>query len=133
MTKEEILEIINKVIDEQKIALTGTISSKRYPNIKALSLMSRDDIKTFHFSTKRESTKVKQMKRRSKGSIYFYDKEKYIGIMFEGKFKVENNTKYGISQLYKLDAIDPYDFCSVTFTAKTVYFYMNYQTVKIDL
>ncbi|MDD3392321.1 MAG: pyridoxamine 5'-phosphate oxidase family protein [Bacilli bacterium] len=133
MTKEEILEIINKVIDEQKIAIIGTTSSKRYPNVKALRLMNREDINTFYFSTKRESLKVKQMKRRSKGSIYFYDKDKYVGIMFEGKFKVENNTKYGISELYKLDAIDPYDFCSVIFKATTVYFYMNYQTVKIDL
>ncbi len=133
MTKEQILEVINQVIDEQKIALVGTISSKKYPNIKALKLMERDNLKTFYFSTKRESTKVKQMKRKSKGSIYFYDKEKYIGIMFEGNFTVENNTRYGISELYDLDGIDPYDFCTVKFQSKRVTFYMHYQTVTFDL
>lgn len=133
MTKEEILALAMEVIDANPIALVGTISLNRYPNIKALKNMKNEGLKTFYFSTRSDSAKVKQMKRRSKGSVYFYDKEKYNGVMLEGKFKVETNTSVGISELYQLDAHDPYDFCTVKFVAECVYVYTHYQTVKIEL
>jgi general stress protein 26 len=133
MTEQEILELATQVIDANDIALVGTISLKRYPNIKALKKMKNEGLKTFYFSTKINSAKVKQIKRRSKGSVYFYDRENYKGVMLEGHFKVENNTTVGISDLYELDAIDPYDFCTLKFVAEYIYVYTHYQTVKIKL
>lgn len=133
MNKEDVIRIANEVIDNKKIALIGTKSNKGYPNIKALLLMQREGLHKFYFSTKTNSTKVKQIKRRKKGCIYFYDEKNYIGIMIEGTFKVEHNQLFGISKLYDLDAIDPYDFCTIIFTAKTLHAYIQYQKIKIKL
>lgn len=133
MTKEEILKLAEEVIQQNPIALIGTISAKKYPNIKALRKMNNEGLKTFYFSTRKESVKVKQISRKNKGSVYFYDKDRFIGIMFEGKFEIQNNTTYGISELYKLDAADPYYFCTLKFNVETMYFYYNYQTAKIEM
>ena len=133
MTKDELLQLAQQIVDANDIALVGTISLKRYPNIKALKKMKNEGLKTFYFSTRLDSAKVKQMKRRNKGSIYFYDRASYQGVMIEGKYKVENNTTVGISELYSLDAHDPYNFCTVKFVAEAVYVYTHYQTVKIEI
>ncbi|HHW69117.1 MAG TPA: pyridoxamine 5'-phosphate oxidase family protein, partial [Tenericutes bacterium] len=129
----EIIKIVTEIIDEKNIALIGTKSNRGYPNIKALSVMKKEGLHKFYFSTKINSTKVKQIKRRKKGCIYFYDEKNYIGIMIEGTFEVEHNRSVGISKLYDLDAIDPYDFCTIIFTSKYLHAYLHYQKVKIKL
>lgn len=131
MTEQDILNIAKEVVDSNDIALIGTISSKRFPNIKAMKKMKNEDLKKFYFSTRIDSTKVKQIKRRRKGCVYFYDKEKFKGVMLEGYFKVHNNTMFGVSELYELDPHDPYEFCTLEFNTKYAYVYTHYHTVKI--
>lgn len=133
MTGQDILDLAQQVVDSNDIALVGTISSKRFPNIKALRKMKNEGLKTFYFSTRIDSTKVKQIKRRHKGCVYFYDREKFIGVMLEGYFKVLNNTMFGVSELYQLDPHDPYEFCTLEFNSKYAHVYAHYQTVKIEL
>lgn len=133
MTEQDILELAQQVVDSNDIALIGTTSLKRFPNIKALKKMKNEGLKTFYFSTRIDSAKVKQIKRRRKGCVYFYDKVRYKGVMLEGYFKVVNNTMFGVSELYELDPHDPYEFCTLVFNAKYAYVYTHYQTVKIKL
>lgn len=133
MNKEDVLRIVKEVIDANEFALVGTKARMGYPNIKALMKMKNEGINKFYFNTKINSTKVKQMKRNKKGCLYFYDQKNYIGVLLEGTFKVEHNTSVGISKLYELDAIDPYDFCTVIFTTKYVNVYIQYQKARIKL
>jgi len=130
MNIESAMKIAKEVIDSSDIALVSTISSEKYPNTRALKKMKNDGFKTFYFSTKTKSNKIKQMKARKKGCIYFFNKEKHIGVMLDGKFKIELNTSVGISDLYKIDPLDPYDFCTIKFITRNVYVYNNFQTVK---
>lgn len=133
MNREEVLALAEEIIERDETALVGTVSSKLYPNIKALQTMKREGIKTFYFSTKENSRKVKQMKRRSKGCIYYFDKINYQTVLLEGNFKVEKNLMFGVGELYKLDAIDPYDFVTIKFTAKKVFVFTHKQTAEIVL
>jgi outer membrane cobalamin receptor len=95
--------------------------------------MKNEGLKAFYFSTRLDSEKVKQVKRRKKSCIYFYDRQSYVGIMIEGSFRVERNTMFGVSELYDLNPHDPYEFCTMIFESKTLYVYKNYQTAKIEL
>lgn len=133
MTEEELINLAKKVIDASEIALVGSISLKRYPNVRALKKMKNDGLSTFYFSTRLDSNKVKQMRRRKKGCIYFYDRPTFTGIMIEGIFKIERNTTFGISSLYELDPHDPYEFCTIKFISKYLYIYTHYKTAKIKI
>jgi hypothetical protein len=130
MNQEMALKLALEVIDSNDIALVGSISFDRYPNIRALKKMKNEGINTFYFSTRTKSNKVKQMKAHKKGCVYFFDKDRFIGVMLEGVFKIEPNTLVGIADLYKIDPVDPYDFCTVKFITKHVYVYYNYETFK---
>lgn len=129
MDKESAMKIAKEVIDSNDIALVSSMSIERYPNIRALKKMNNDGFKIFYFSTRAKSNKVKQMKSHKKGCIYFFDKEKYIGVMLDGKFKIEPNTSVGISDIYKIDPVDPYDFCTIKFIVRNVQVYNNFETI----
>ena len=133
MEQDSIKQLAMEVINSNKYALVGTTSLKRYPNIRALGKMKNEDLKVFYFMTRAESMKVKQMKRRKKGCVYFYDQNRYIGVMLEGRFEIEPNTTVGISEIYKIDPVDPYDFCTIKFTTKYVNVYNNYETTRFEI
>lgn len=132
MNREEVMKLAEEIIDNNPIAVVGTINGK-YPNIKALQTMERDDLATFYFSTKEDSRKIKQMKKNKNGCIYYYDKEKYQTVLIEGSFSVEQNLKFGVGELYKLDQLDPYDFVTIVFKSKKLYVYTHRQTAEIIL
>ncbi len=125
MSEQEVLKYAEELISKNKFAIVGTISNEKYPNTRALRVMQRDGIKTFYFSTKKKSLKVAQIKKNNKGCIFFYDVEKYVSIMFEGKFEVRDNTLFEISSFYELDP-NPYDFCNLVFKAETLHLYIPY-------
>jgi general stress protein 26 len=129
MDKDSAMKIAKEVIDSNDIALVSSISSERYPNTRALKKMKNDDFKVFYFSTRTKSNKVKQMKSHKKGCVYFFNKEKHIGVMLDGKFKIEPNTSVGISDIYKIDPVDPYDFCTIKFIVRNVHVYNNFETI----
>lgn len=133
MTEQEILSSAEQIVARNEFALVGTVS-KKYPNIRALRIMKRDGLKTFYFSTKSKSDKVKQMKWHKKGCVYFYDTTTFTfsNVLIEGKFIIEPNTTFGISNFYKMDA-EPYDFCTIKFVAKYLYFYAPYKKYKINM
>jgi general stress protein 26 len=133
MTREQLLELATNIINANDMALVGTTSLKRYPNVRVLKKMKNEGLKTFYFCTRLDSEKVKQVKRRKKGCIYFYDRESYVGVMIEGKFRIERNTMFGIPEIYELDPHDPYEFCTMIFESKCISIYKNYKTVKIEL
>lgn len=133
MNREEVLNLVDEIIEKNPIAFMGTVNSNLFPNIKAMQTMKKEGINIFYFSTRSDSRKIKQIKGRKNGCIYYCDKENYQGVLIEGSFEIEKNTMFGISELYKLDAIDPFDFVTIKFKSKKLYVYTHYQTAEIDL
>ena len=133
MTKEEVIELAKKIIAENKFAIVGTTNLMGYPNVRALKVMKNENYEVFYFSTRANSYKIKQMKRKPKGCIYFYNTEKFESVMMEGNFKVEENRNFEISDIYKIDYDDPFDFAVIKFFPKTIYVYTHFQSVKLDV
>ena len=133
MNKEQILNLAKEIIDSNEIAIVGSISLKKYPNVRALQKMKNEGFNTFYFSTRSDSMKVRQMKKRKKGCVYFYDRPTYSTVMLEGEFKIEPNTTVGVSKLYELDPTDPYTFVTIKFITKYIYVYTHYKTVKFEI
>ena len=129
----EKLEAAKKIVDQSKYAMVGTISGKKYPNIRALSKIKQEGLSKFYFMTRANSKKVKQMKKNKKGCVYFYDEQTYQTVMLEGTFKIVPNTMMPIAEIYKLDPHDPFDFCTVIFDTESIYFYSNYETTRLEI
>ncbi len=133
MTKKDLINLAKEIIDNNKFAIVGNVNLRGYANVRALTKMKHDGFEKFYFSTRTESYKVKQMKIRPKGSIYFYHKDKYQSVMLEGKFVVEKNREFDVADLYKIDYDDPYDFSVITFITKNVYIYTNFKSFKFSV
>lgn len=133
MTEKEVIELAKEIIDNNKFAMIGTTSLKGYPNVRALTKMKNEGFEMFYFSTRADSAKVKQMKRKNKGCVYFYNADKYQSVMLEGTFLVEKNRDFDIAEIYKIDHVDPYDFCTIKFITKAIYVYYNFQTIKFTI
>lgn len=128
LTKEEALNLAREIVNANKYMMVGTKSYGGYPNVRALAKMKNEDLNVFYFVTRAKSRKIKQMKAFKKGCVYVYDAEKYQAVMFEGKFKIELNTLVGISDIYKMDKVDPFNFVTIKFITKKVHVYSNYET-----
>lgn len=132
MTNEECLKYSEDLISKNTYAIIGTISNKKYPNTRVLKVMKRDNLKTFYFSTKENSLKVKQIKKNKKGCILFYDESKFASVMIEGKFEIQENKLFEVSNFYDLDS-DPYDFCNLIFKSEILYLYVPYTKYEIKI
>ncbi|MDD2180932.1 MAG: pyridoxamine 5'-phosphate oxidase family protein [Bacilli bacterium] len=133
MTKEEIIELARKIIENNKYAMIGTNSVKGYPNVRALTKMKHDGFELFYFSTRANSEKVKQMRKKNKGCVYFYNTDRYQSVMLEGTFFIEKNRDFDVSEIYKIDYDDPYDFCTIKFVTENIYVYTHFQTIKFNI
>lgn len=133
MNKDELLSLANNIIDNNNIAMVATNAPKGYPNVRALTTMKREGLELFYFSTRADSNKVKQMKKNARGSIYYYDEKTYQTVMLEGKYKVEPNRDFDVSDIYKIDQVDPYDFATIKFYTESIYVYSHFQTAKVSV
>ncbi len=131
MNKEELLALATKIIDKNKYAMVGINGLKKHPNIYALMKMKNEGLYKFYFTTKKDSNKIKQIKKNEKGCLYFYDEEEYQSVMIEGTFSIEKNETVPIADLYKLDPHDPFTFCTVVFETESLYVYTHYKTIKL--
>lgn len=133
MTEQEIIQNAEKLVNSNEFALFGTITKQKFPNIRAMKVMKREGLKTFYFVTKKDSAKIKEIERRSKGCIYWYDTTTFTfsNLMIEGKLEIIDNTMFGISQFYDM-ASEPYDFCTIKFKAIKLHYYAPYKKHTID-
>jgi len=132
MNNNEILKYAEELIDKNQYAIVGTINKEKFPNIRALKIMKRDNLKTLYFSTKKTSEKVKQMKKNKKGCLFFYDTSTYSSVMLEGTFEIKDNVLFDVSTFFDLHP-EPYDFCNIIFTTKKIYVYTHYNGYEIKL
>jgi len=132
-TKETLLEIAQDIISKNKYAMVATMGKWNQPNIRALQNMKNDGFSVFYFVTRRDSKKVKEIKRHKKGTVYFYDKDRYISVTLHGNFKIEENSNYGISDIYKIAEHDLFDHVLLVFETKKMFVYSNYITTEFKM
>ena len=116
-------ENIEHFIDAAKNSLISTIDEEGYPATRAmLEVRVREGLNKLYFSTNTSSNKVKEIRKNSKGSVYFFDPQKYIGCLLKGHFDVatDTETKKKIwregDTLYYPKGIADEDFCVLIFT-----------------
>ncbi len=133
MGEERARDIALSLIKSNNHALIGTVSINDYPNIKALTKMKNDGLKTFYFSTNSISTKVQQIKHNAKGCVYFFDPMLYIGVMLEGTLEITNDLDEANSTGYKPEALVGFDYCTIKFTAVSVNVYSDFNKETFDV
>lgn len=137
---KDILQTVNKLIDNQSIVCISSIDQDGYPNTKTmLSPRKRDGLKAFYFTTNTSSMRVKQYHQNPHGCIYFCDKRFFRGVMFTGTMEVLQDAKYkemiwqtGDTMYYPKGVTDP-DYCVLRFTAEKGRFYSNFHSKNFDI
>lgn len=134
MTEQDILKNAEKIISSNQVAMIGTINKKKFPNIRALTIIKSYGFKTFYFNTKCDSDKMVQIKKNKKGCIYFYDTMTFTfsNVLIEGKFTIEPDTIIETPDFYKISSVTN-DFCTIKFEAINLYYYAPYQKYKISM
>lgn len=132
-SKEDLLKIADEILLKRRYAMVATRGRWWTIHIRALQCMKNDGFSKFYFVTRRDSLKVKEMKRHKRGTIYFYDKDNYSSIMLIGTYKIDYNPNYGLSDIYKIAEHDLFDNVGIIFHAKTMYLYSNYKTTKFKI
>lgn len=133
MTYDLIKQLAEEIVNENDIAMVTTVGARGFPYTRAMKKMHRDGFKEFDFVTRDSSEKVKQIRKNSKGSIYFYDRKNYRSVTFIGRFKITANHEYGISDIYTIDAHDPFQYCTLKFYPQTMRVYSHYETEKLEV
>ena len=80
---------ITKLMDEADLSMISSIDADGYPNSKAmLPPRKREGIKKIYFSTNTSSIRVEQFRANPKGSVYFFDKVSFRGVMLIGLVEI---------------------------------------------
>lgn len=133
MNNEIALETAMSVINTNNHALLGTLSTEDYPNIKALTKVKHDGIKTFYFMTNPISTKVQQIKQNNKTCVYFFDPLRYIGVLLEGTAEIHDENYIGELDIPKPDALSYNEYCAIVFTTLKATVYYNYEKLTFEI
>lgn len=127
------------LIKKSKIALLGTQSEDGFPYIKAMMNLKSDGLKKIWFSTNTASRRVSQIVKNPKASVYYYDPEKFKGLLLTGTIAVvrdEASRKElwfdGCEQYYPLGIDDP-DYSVLIFTAQKGNFYHELENIDFTI
>jgi general stress protein 26 len=127
-------ETMEKIIDNCRTSIISSIDADGFPNTKAmLPPRKRTGLKEFYFSTNTSSQRVLQYKANRKACLYFFDPNKFLGIMIVGQMevKLDQETKNDIwregdTMYYPLGITDP-DYCVLKFTGTRIRTYHDFQ------
>ena len=133
-------ETMNKIIDSCSTSVISSIDEDGFPNTKAmLAPRKRNGLKEFYFTTNTSSLRVDQYKNNSKSCIYFYDANKFQGLMIVGEMEVifekdikEMIWKNGDELYYPKGSNDP-DYCVLKFVGKKIRTYHSFQKEEIKI
>jgi hypothetical protein len=133
MTHEDMKKLAYELIDLNKCAMVTTNGKGGFPYTRIMKVMKKDGLKEFVFVTRKDSNKIKQIKKSNKGSVYFYDEKNYHAVMFLGRFKITENNMFGIPNIYTIDPHDPFEYVVMIFKLDTMRVYNHYKTDKEEL
>ena len=133
-------QIIEKLIDEAQNSILSSIDEDGYPVCRAmLRFRKREGLKEFYFSTNKPTNKVKQFCENCKSSLYFFDKNKFIGCLFVGDVQLlddmDSRKKVWLEgdELYYPGGIGDPDMIVLKFsTKKPLRIYSNFRTEEIQ-
>jgi len=118
--KERALKLANK-----KVAFVGSVNENNVPNIKAMSVVKHNGLKTFYFVSNHSAMRTEHYKRNFNACLYFNDGSIYKGLMLEGIMKIFNDTEIkkllwrnNFLSAFKNGGIHDPDYCVLKFTAK---------------
>lgn len=141
MMKEELLQLIQSTMQSSNYCIISYINTDGYPVSKAM-LMPRKSggMREFWFSTSTKSSKVKSYEKNSKASLYFVNREQFVGISLCGSMVVSNNKTEKAQiwrdgdELFYPNGKNSNDYVVLKFCAESGQLYAQMQTVnfKID-
>lgn len=82
---------MTNLINAQTVALLNTVDESGFPSARAMSILSRNGIKEFYFTTNATSLKVEQIKKSGKTSLYFYDADTFRSVNLIGHTYITDN------------------------------------------
>lgn len=137
---EDIIELVSKLIDRVPNAIISSVDGEGYPNIKAmLPPRMRDGMKHIFFSTNTSSLRAQQYMQNPKACLYFYDNEKFKGVMLKGSMEVLYDNKLremlwheGDEMYYSKGVQDP-DYCILRFTIKSGRYYSSFKSTDFTI
>lgn len=128
------------LIDNATVTIISSIDENGFPNTKAmLPPRKREGISYFYLTTNTSSMRVNQYDSNSKACIYFFDSNKFKGLMLKGNMEVLHDSeskemiwRTGDEMYYPEGVTDP-DYCVLRFTTQSARFYNNFKSENIEL
>jgi general stress protein 26 len=132
---EDLEQIVDEVIKNQKISFISSIDAEGFPDVKAMLFpRKKEGLKYFYYMTNTSSLHVASYKKNPKASIYFCDPRSFQGVVLKGTMEVfedqaskEMVWQEGDTMYYPLGVTDP-DFCVIKFTASKGRYYHNFSS-----
>jgi len=152
MELDEVKKISLELIETSKAAYLTTIDFEGYPITRAMfnlknkeqfpefsKFFSKQDNKfAIYISTNTSSSKVEQIKKNPKISVYFCDPENFKGVMFGGEveiiedMEIKRNIWLEWWTKYYLEGLEDPDYTLLRLNPKTAQFYYRLQKVQFS-
>ena len=133
--KEKALKLANK-----RVAFVGSVNENNVPNIKAMSVVKHNGLKTFYFVSNHSAMRTEHYKRNFNACIYFNNGLNYKGLMLEGIMNIFNDIhikeliwKNNFKSVFKNGGIHDPDYCVLKFTAKKGRFNYWFKTEAFEI
>lgn len=150
MEIEEVKKICLELMESSKAAYLTTIDSDGYPITRAMfNLRNKEQFPEFskfyanqehefiiYITTNTSSSKIKQIKKNSKISVYFCEPEEFKGVMFGGDVEVIGDMKIKRKiwldwwTRYYPEGLEDPDYTLLRLNPKTANFYFKLQKVQ---
>lgn len=139
MSNINYVEIINNTIQDTDVYLISYISTEGYPITKALTSPRKiEPHGTYYFSTVNHSMKTESYRKNPKASLYFLDREKYIGVSLVGRMEIiddiESKKVFWLptDNMFYPNGIESDDYVILKFTSESGRLYAQIQHINFD-
>lgn len=138
--EKSIFASAERLVAGAEFSFISTVDEDGFPQTRSmLAVRRRNALRDFYFSTNTSSQKVRQAQANNKACVYFYDGRLFTGAMFIGCMAVLHDAgskkdiwRSGDEQYYPGGVDDP-DYCVLRFTAHTLRYYSELQTVALPI
>jgi len=124
--------IVNEIVslrENSDTAYVASVSEEGFPQMKAMFVLERRNMRVHLFSTNTSSKRVGQFRKNPKASVYYCDEELRKAVLFTGKMEIcsDRDAKDLLwrdgFECYYPEGVKDEDYCVLKFTAETVNFY----------
>lgn len=131
MDEKEAFRIGSELVKSSRFALLSTIGDDGHPWTKMMFNIAPEGLKKIYFSTNTSSRRVSHILRNGRTSVYFFDQERFVGLLLIGTARVlqdeESRKRFwvdGFERYYKLGVNDP-DYSVIEFVASKANLYCS--------